>query len=396
MLATGMVTPSATRTSTDFPSVFAASFGIGAFGLALGLTYPLLTLLLAQRGVPAHVIGLNAAAMGVGVALSTLVMTRLTARFNAGLLITVGLLGSAVMILAFGFTDNIAIWFALRVVLGFNVNAVFVLTEAWINEASTDDFRGRAVSGYGMALTGGFALGPLGIPLLGTQSALPFAVCAVFVSMTAIAIALLSRRAKAQVGSAPRGSLQKFVFAAPLLIFMVMAFGFADWTMISMMPIYFLEKGMSASLSSTTVSVVHLGMILCALPTGLALDRMVRMRVGALCAAGAMAGFALMPVLSPDHWSIWIALLLLGGCLGGVYATALTLLGERFSGGMLVAGSTVFSMAFTLAGTLGMIGSGVAMEAIGHETVPVSFAICFALLLLIILRSASQPRQPNC
>lgn len=387
-----MVTPAATRTSTDFPSVFAASFGIGAFGLALGLTYPLLTLLMAERGVGAHIIGLNAASMGIGIALSTVFMTRLTRRFNTGLLITAGLLGSAAVILAFGFTDNIAVWFALRVVLGFNVNAVFVLTEAWVNEASTNEFRGRAVSGYGMSLTAGFALGPLGIPLFGTQSALPFAACAVFVSLTAIAIALLSRRAKARVGSAPPGSLRQFVFAAPLLVFMVMAFGFADWTMISMMPIYFLEKGMDASLSSTTVSAVHLGMILCALPTGFALDRMMRMRVGAFCAAGAMVSFALLPALSPDQSSIWIALLLLGGFLGGVYATALTVLGERFSGGMLVAGSTVFSMAFTLAGTAGMIGSGVAMEAVGHEMVPVSFAACFAMLLLMILRSHRQKK----
>ncbi len=380
-----MVPSIATRKTSDFPSILAASFGIGAFGLALGLTYPLLTLLMAERGVPSHIIGLNAAAMGIGIALSTLVMSRLTARFSPGFLITVGLLGSAAVILAFGMTDDIAVWFALRIFLGFNVNAVFVLTEAWVNEAAADNIRGRAVSGYAMSLTIGFALGPLGVPLFGTASALPFAVCAVFVSMTAIVIALLSKRAKARTGIAPPGSLKQFLFAAPLLVVMVMAFGFSDWTMISMMPVYFLEKGMAPSLSSTMVSIVHLGMILFALPTGYALDRLPRLRVAAVCAAGSALTFAAMPFLSAQGAGIWITLIVLGACLGGVYTTALTLLGERFAGGMLVAGSAVFSMSFTLAGTLGMIGAGAVLELASHEAVPVGFAICFVLLLIAIL-----------
>jgi hypothetical protein len=71
--------------------------------------------------------------------------------------------------------------------------------------------------------------------------------------------------------------------------------------------------------------------------------------------------------------------------------TALTLLGERFTGGMLVAGSAVFSMGFTIAGTIGMVGAGTAMEVIGREAVPVGFALCFGALALTILRAARAP-----
>jgi hypothetical protein len=152
----------ATDKSSDLPSILAACFGIGAFGLALGLTYPLLTVLLMERGIAPHVIGLNAATMGVGIAISTVFMSRLTARHGAGSLITAGLLGAAGVILAFGFTDSIAVWFGLRVALGFAVNAVFVLTEAWVNAAAADGIRGRAVGGFTLSLSAGFALGPPG------------------------------------------------------------------------------------------------------------------------------------------------------------------------------------------------------------------------------------------
>lgn len=382
----------ATRRTSDFPSILAASFGIGAFGVALGLTYPLLALLLAGRGVEPQIIGLNAAAMGVGILISTVAMSHLTARLHPGTVITLSLFGSAAIILAFGFTDDLWTWFALRVALGFAVNAVFVLTEAWVNEASTDEIRGRAVSGYTMALTTGFALGPLGVPLLGTQTALPFAACAVVVSATAIGVALLSRRARTQIGQPPAGAIRRFVVAAPLLVLMVMAFGFSDWTVISMMPLYFLEKGLDAASSSATVSVVHLGMILFALPTGFALDRLPRMTVGATCAALTAGCFALLPSLPSDGWSIWLALLLLGGSSVGVYTTALTLMGERFAGGMLMAGSAVYSMSYTIAGTVGMVGGGVVMDQLGYEAVPIGFALCFALLLIAIILSA-RPRR---
>ena len=190
--------------TTDFPSLFAASLGIGAFGLALGLTYPLLTLLLAERGVAPHVIGLNAAAMGIGIAVSTVFMPYLTNRFRAGSLIVAGLFSSALVMLAFSSTDSLSAWFVLRIVLGFCVNAVFVLTEAWVNAAASDRIRGRAVSGYTMSLSAGFAIGPLGVPLFGIDSALPFAACATLVSLTAIGIAILSRRSKAQIEEAPK------------------------------------------------------------------------------------------------------------------------------------------------------------------------------------------------
>lgn len=378
---------------SDFPSIFAASFGIGAFGLALGLTYPLLSLLMAERGVAPSIIGLNAAAMGVGIALSTLLLSRLTAQFSAGWLITAGLLGSAMVILMFGYTRDLTTWFLLRIILGFHVNAVFVLTEAWVNAASSEAIRGRAVSSYTMSLSVGFAVGPLGIPLLGTQTVLPFAVCAVLVSLTAVGIALLSRRAKVRTEVAPRGSLQRFAVTAPLLVVMVMAFGFSDWTLISVMPIYFLEKGMTAPLASITVSVVHFGMILFALPIGLALDRLPRLSVGALCAAGTAISYALLPLLPSHSWGIWVALLVLGGCSVGLYTTALTVLGEKFSGGMLVAGSAIFSMGFTVAGTLGMVGTGAALQIIGYNAVPIGFSACFFVLLIAILFNSHRIRK---
>ena len=336
-----------------------------------------------------HVIGSNAAAMGIGIGISTVFMPYFTNRFRAGSLIVAGLISTALVMLAFSSTENLTAWFVLRIVLGFCVNAVFVLTEAWVNAAASDGIRGRAVSGYTMSLSAGFAIGPLGVPLLGIDSALPFAACATLVSLTAIGIAILSRRSKTRIEEAPKGSLQRFVVAAPLLVAMVMSFGFSDWTIISVMPIYFLAQGMDTASASTTVSVVHFGMILCAVPTGVALDRWSRMGTGIVCAVGAIICFASLAFLGDDHWTIWIVLLLLGGSTVGLYTTALTLLGERFAGGMLVAGSAVFSMAFTIAGTVGMMGTGVLISFVGHEAVPSLFVIFFIALLFAMLRSSS-------
>lgn len=378
---------SAESSQTDIVSVLAASAGIGVFGLALGLTYPLLTLLLVAQGVAPHVIGLNAAAMGVGIVISTVTIPWLTARYSAGTLMVAGLLGAACMITGFALTDNVALWFALRIALGFCVNAVFVLTEAWVNAAASESVRGRAISAYTMALSAGFAIGPIGVTAFGTESALPFAVCAIIVALSAIGIALLSRRAKTSIQSAPKGSIRKFAIAAPVLVLMVMAFGFSDWTFISVMPLYFLEVGLDPAASALTVSILHFGMIAFAVPTGFALDRWPRMLIGIYYALGAAICFAALPYINSDNPVLWPVLLLLGGFTGGIYNTALTLLGERFSGGLLVAGSAVYSVAFTIAGTVGMMGSGGLISLVGHEFVPAVFAATFIALIVAMLVS---------
>ncbi len=160
-----MPAPVPTTRLADYPSIFVASLCIGAFGAVLGLTYPLLSLLLAERGFSPLFIGTNAAVMGIGIALSTISLSSLTARLQAGRVLIVCLIACGTIAVGFHLSQGAVSWFVLRIALGYVVNNIFVLLEVWVNSVSSDRIRGRAISAFTMSLTVGFAIGPLGVAL---------------------------------------------------------------------------------------------------------------------------------------------------------------------------------------------------------------------------------------
>ena len=158
----------------DWASIIAITLGTSAFGIALGLTYPLISLILTDWGCGETVVGLNAGVYAIGMVTATLMMPRLTQWLSAGRLIIAGLASSAVVILVFALLPWIAGWFALRFALGFSINTVFILGEAWLNAACPDHLRGRVTAIYAASMSTGFAIGPLGVPLFGKEDGFRF------------------------------------------------------------------------------------------------------------------------------------------------------------------------------------------------------------------------------
>ena len=72
--------------------------------------------------------------------------------------------------------------------------------------------------------------------------------------------------------------------------------------------------------------------------------------------------FLILPLLESEV-AILIDFAVLGAASVGLYTSALTLLGERYSGGMLVAGSAAFALAYAFGSAGGSITFGMAMDA---------------------------------
>ena len=359
----------------DWASIVAVTLGIAAFGMALGLTYPLISLILTDRGYGETIVGANAATMALGLATATFMIPRLTAMLPAARLVVGSLCLAAVAILGFALFPSLIAWFALRFMLGFCINVVFVLGEAWLNAACTESLRGRVASIYTAVLSISFAVGPLGVPAFGKESGFGFAVGAALVALIAFSFAVLTRRARVRPEPAPPGSLLSFALAAPHLVLMVGVFAFVDAAAISLLPVYFLEKGLSEGWAATTMTVLFLG-VLGSMPiVGYALDRLNRRAVATACALISALAALLLPLADAQGWFVWPLLFVLGGAFSGIYACALTGLGEEFKGGLLVAGSAMFALSYAAGGIVGPATVGPLMETVGLEAVPVSFAV---------------------
>jgi MFS family permease len=372
--------------ATDWWLVATVTIGITVFAVAQGLTYPLISLLLAERGASEAVVGLNAAAYMLGLGSSVLVIPALAKHLKAGQVIVAGLLGTGVMLTGFAATDDLTAWFILRFAMGFCVNAIYVFGEAWLNAATADTVRGRVSGVYSAGMSGGFVIGPLAIPLLGIQNGLAFAACAVLVSFTAFGLALMSRRARIEPDKLVLTDLPRFFRAAPMLIILVLAFGFVDASVLSLSPLHLTAGGASAATAATFVAVMHIGMIVAQPLLGLLLDRMDRWRVAAGCMAATGIAFGLLTFVSATGSLIWVLGAFGGAAFSGIYTSALAILGREHNGSMLVAGASAFSIAYAFGGVVGPSITGGLVDLMPGATFLPAAVLGFMGAMLVICR----------
>ena len=358
----------------DWAAIAVVVFGVTAFSVSQGLTYPLIALILSERGVSTSVIGLNGAFFAIGVGVSTLLIGPITAFMNGHRLIVSALVGVSVSLPSFASFDTLWVWFLARFFLGFSASIIFMTSEAWLNTACPDRIRGRVSGLFGAGMCAGFAAGPLAIPLFGMEDGFAFALLAVYVAFVAFVTVILSRKTYTSPAASQPGMFMQFVFAAPLLVAMVLVFGFADIAAISGLPLYFTELGFSPSFAAVAVTMLALPTALAQPLFGYLLDKFDRKTVALGAALVTAAGFLCLPFIE-SRTAIFIDLALVGTASFGLYTAALTLLGDKYSGGMLVAGSAAFALAYSVGSASGTVVFGTAMQVISAQAGPLTIGV---------------------
>ncbi len=366
----------------DWPAIIAVVLGVTAFSVAQGLTYPLISLSLEGRGVSAATIGLNAMGFAAGLAAATLLLGRLTKLASADRLIIASLCGCSLCLATLASTSSLPVWFIARFALGFFVSMVFMLGEAWLNTACPDRLRGRVSGLYGAGMCGGFAAGPLAIPLLGTSGGLGFALLAIYIALVAFLTGLLTMGARTRPEPSSTRDLFAFFRHAPILILMVLMFGFADIAAISAMPVYFVKTGHSQAFAALSVTVLAVPTALAQPFVGVLLDKLPRRRIAISAAAVAATGYLAIPLVTSAP--LLLALFaLIGAASFALYTAALTMLGEQYRGGMLVAGSAAFALAYAAGSAAGSGATGFLMTLINPAAGPLGVGLVLVVSTLV-------------
>ena len=211
------------RQSTDWYSVVILVCGVTSYAVAQGASYPLTTLLLASRGATEFLASLGTTFFMLGLGCSVLFAPAFAKGLSAKVVMVLGLTGMAAVFVAFALIDSLALWFGLRFLQGLCVNVIIVYAMAWLNVVASDDMWGRVSSCYGASSTAGFTLGPLMVPLFGTEDGTAFLVCAGIVGTVATMFALMMRSANATPEMYRLSDLPKFARSEPYLIALVLA-----------------------------------------------------------------------------------------------------------------------------------------------------------------------------
>ena len=340
---------------------------VSIVGLSTGLTIPLVSLLLSQRGVASDWLGIAAAMPAVGMLLASLCAHRLSKHLaNKTLLLFASGL-SALSILAIAFSDSLPWLMAWRFLMGVGCGLLVVLGETWVNVISAPQWRGRCVAAYATMYTLCQVAGPSVLAWFGSNAVWPLWI-AFACNVLGFALLLPSKCEMALGEDTGKHSMTPLAVIrfAPAVILAIFTFAFFDTAMLALLPLYGLQYGLSEQTAVLAVSVLFIGDALFQMPLGWLADRFGAKRVHSYCARFFIVFLLVLP-WAMSSMALWLVLLLLGASAGGLYTLGLIRVGGRFEGQDLVAANAAIGIVWGVGSLTGPIISNGLMNVLGSN-----------------------------
>ena len=362
-------------------SIFGSTFFelVGYFMLL-----PLLLLKLKGADVSTFVAGLFAATGWLGVFLMTPFASAITQKLGRRptLWLAAALpVGAAV---GFALTDDLRVWFVLKLLSGMASGLRWVLAEAIIAEFSPPGQRGRYVGIFETLVGCTFVIGPATLVWMGADHphAL-WAVMAFFVVglMWSALIPPLPPARDAHTARVGVHGVWHALLAHPIIMLAGFVGGFFESGITSILPLYGLALGLGAATAALLVSASGLGSALVMLPAGMLADRFSDPSQGRRTlmvgfAALTLVATAVIPWVAHLPWLAWPLVFLWGGAGGSLYTLAMIDIGSREQGITLVNSTAVLVLTYT--------GGGMAASAARGARIQWSPTLGFPALLMTV------------
>ncbi len=297
--------------------------------------------------------------------------------------------------LLFTLTTALPLWFALNLVSGIAMSLRWVLSEALIAEFCPPDQRGRYVGIFQTMVSATFIIGPALLVWLGTQSPVTLRVVnGLNVIGLAWTLLIPPVPAAADTGTARVGlhGLWHALLGHPIIMLAGFVGGFFETGVTSILPLYGLALGLTASAAAVMVSISGLGGVLIMIPAGLIADRFAdqargRRTLMVWAAAVMLAATLALPFVAQTPWLAWPVVFVWGGAGGTLYTMAMTDIGSREKGITLVNSTAVLVLTYTLGGLVASGISGALIDWSPEVAFPAVLVAVSAVGLAALVRS---------
>lgn len=361
-------------------NLVAVTAAMAVTALIYGLSLPLLSLVMNARGIDSLWIGLSTAAQSVGIILMAPFLPAHMSRLGPAMLMLGAILVSLVAFLLLPVFTSVGAWFVLRLAIGAAGGVLWVCGDAWVNEVATERIRGRVVALYGVAVAGGFSLGPLVLSITGSEGVAPFLVSAAIMLVSALPLLPVVRISPSLHGEQAGGLLHYFSLAR-LPMLMSMVYALSEGILLTFLALYGIEQGLTEAHTLYLITVMGVGGMLGQLPIGWLADHMNRMLLATLSIlVVALAAAAIPALIVLPSWNLTL-MLVLGAAMTGVYTIGMVIIGEQFKGADLAAASALYGLMFGAGSILGPLVGGVMIKTLASHGMPLSIALMYALFL---------------
>ncbi len=285
-------------------------------------------------------------------------------------------------------------WTLLRILIGFCMSGIYVTAESWLNNASTNETRGKVLSTYMMMQTLGL-VGAQALLSAGDETtSVLFMMASILVSLAFAPILLAATPVPAAEITKPL-SLLALHRRVPLSTLGIFLLGSVYAMQTGMGAVYGSQIGLESQQVAALVAAFFIGAMVFQFPVGWLSDRMDRRML--ICgAAAAAAGFGLLGWAAPEGLlPILGAAFLAGGMTTPLYALFLAYANDWLEVEEMPAASGGLIFSFGLGAICGPLATGAAMEQFGANAFWLVMSATFLLIALYALwRMSQRPAMP--
>jgi len=280
-------------------------------------------------------------------------------------------------------------WTPLRVLVGFCMSGIYVAAESWLNNAATNETRGKVLSAYMMAQTLGI-IGAQGLLTLGDAGTSVLFICASILVSVSFAPILLSAVPVPAVDVARPMSLRNLFVSSPLGTVGIFLLGSVYATQAGMGAVFGTQIGFTASQTALFVAMMFGGALVLQYPIGWLSDQVDRRKLifaaaslgAGACAAGWLTGGGV--------WSLMAAAFFAGGVTTPLYALFLAYTNDFLAMEEMPAASGGLVFTFGLGAIAGPLITGWAMEVMNPFAFWLVLGATFSAIALYALYRMTQ------
>lgn len=277
-------------------------------------------------------------------------------------------------------------WTILRLLVGFCMSGIYVTAESWLNDAATNETRGKVLSAYMIAQTLGI-IGAQGLLTLGDAATSVLFICASILVSISFAPILLSVAQAPAVEVARPMSLRKLFSESPLGTVGIFLLGSVYATQTGMGAVFGSQIGLTASQIALFVAMLFAGALVLQYPIGWLSDHIDRRKLILGAALLGATSSVLGWISEGSLWPLMIAAFLAGGVTTPLYALFLAYTNDYLSAEDMPSASGGLVFTFGLGAITGPLVSGWAMQRLGPFAFwPVLGTTFLAIMLYALYR----------
>ena len=280
-------------------------------------------------------------------------------------------------------------WTVLRLLVGFCMSGIYVTAESWLNDAATNETRGKVLSAYMIAQTLGI-IGAQGLLTLGDAgTAGLFIGASILVSVSFAPILLSVAQAPATEVARPM-PLRDLFSGSPLGTVGIFLLGSVYATQSGMGAVFGTQIDLTTPQIALFIAMLFAGALVMQYPIGWLSDRMDRRKLifgaavlGAIsCAFGWMNGGELWPLMASAFFA--------GGVTTPLYALFLAYTNDYLPSEDMPAASGGLVLTFGIGAILGPLVTGWVMQQFGPFAFWLVLSITFSAIALYALYRMTQ------